>query len=76
MISMFILGPFITCLGFPLAGRDQHLCHLGSKIRQPLPQDRFLREHLGNRILSQFSAFDLDNTFFLDFQYLGQRQEF
>jgi len=73
---MFTLLLFITLLGCQLAVRDQHLCHSGSKIRQLLPQDQFLREHLGNRILSQFSAFDLDSTFFLDFQYLRQRQGF
>ena len=73
-ILMFALLLFITLLRCLLAVRDQHLCHSGSKIRQLLPQDRFLREHLGNRILSQFFAFDLDNTFFLNFQYLKQRQ--
>ena len=76
MISMSALVLFITCPGFLRAGRGRHLCQKGSKIRQLLPQDQFLREHLGNRILSQFSAFDLDSTFFLDFQYLRQRQGF
>ena len=76
MISMSALALFITCSGCLRAGRGRHLCQKGSKIRQLLLPGRFLRGRLRNRILLQFSAFGLDNTFSSDFLCRGLRRAF